>query len=95
MTCSGARTDGSLRIVRNGIGMIGQATIELPGLKGLWSLRFSSADTHDSRLVLTFVGETRLLAINNEDELEEAELDGFDADSQVLAASLDRPTRSA
>ena len=31
VTCSGAAQDGSLRIVRNGIGMIEQASIELPG----------------------------------------------------------------
>lgn len=41
-----------------------QATIELPGIKGVWSLRATSMDVHDKYLVLTFVGETRLLAIN-------------------------------
>lgn len=64
--------------------MIGQATIDLPGIRGLWSLKARSDHTHDSFLILTFVGETRLLAINEEDELEEAEPEGFDADSQVL-----------
>ena len=83
VTCSGIATDGSLRIVRNGIGMVGQATIELSGIRGLWSLRASFEDRFDSFLVLTFVGETRLLAMNEEDELEEAEPEGFDADSQV------------
>jgi len=33
--------------------------------------------------VLTFVGETRVLAINAGDELEEDELPGFDADAQA------------
>ncbi len=33
--------------------------------------------------VLTFVGETRVLAINASDELEEDELPGFDADAQA------------
>jgi DNA damage-binding protein 1 len=31
--------DGSLRVVRNGIGVVEQALVELPGIKGLWSLR--------------------------------------------------------
>ena len=84
VTCSGIQADGSLRIVRNGIGMIEQATAELPGIKGVWALRGSSADAHDSRLVLTFVGETRVLVINASDELEEDELAGFDADAQTL-----------
>lgn len=39
VTCSGGGIDGSLRIVRNGIGVIEQATVELPGIKGVWSLR--------------------------------------------------------
>jgi hypothetical protein len=33
VTCSGALSDGSLRIVRNGIGINEQATIELEGIK--------------------------------------------------------------
>jgi DNA damage-binding protein 1 len=63
--------------------MVGQATVELGGIRGLWSLRPSTSDAFDSFMVLTFVGETRLLAMNDEDELEEAEPEGFDADSQV------------
>jgi DNA damage-binding protein 1 len=39
VTCSGAGIDGSLRVVRNGIGVIEQATVDLPGIKGVWSLR--------------------------------------------------------
>ena len=39
VTCSGAGVDGSLRIVRNGIGVVEQALVELPGIKGMWSLR--------------------------------------------------------
>lgn len=38
VTCSGAGKDGSLRIVRNGVGIDEQATLEMPGVKGLWSL---------------------------------------------------------
>lgn len=88
VTCSGIATDGSLRIVRNGIGMVGQATIELSGIRGLWSLRAEYEHLHDSFLVLTFVGETRLLAMNEEEELEEAEPEGFDADNQVYLALM-------
>jgi DNA damage-binding protein 1 len=32
VTCSGAFKDGSLRVIRNGIGINEQATIELPGI---------------------------------------------------------------
>ena len=53
------------------------------GIKGIWSLKASSMDAFDTYLVLTFVGETRVLAITPDDELDEAELSGFDAEAQV------------
>lgn len=53
------------------------------GIKGAWSLKASSSDAFDKFLVLTFVGETRVLGITDDDELDEAELPGFDADAQV------------
>lgn len=33
VACSGAFTQGSLRVIRNGIGITDQATIELNGIK--------------------------------------------------------------
>lgn len=39
VTCSGVHKHGSLRIIRNGIGINEQASIELEGIKGIWSLR--------------------------------------------------------
>ena len=83
--CSGVMKDGSLRIVRNGIGMIEQASVELPGIKGMWNLRATNMDAYDKYLVLSFVGETRVLAINEDDELDEAELAGFNQQSQVCS----------
>ena len=114
VTCSGIGKDGSLRVVRNGVGINEQAAVELPGIKGLWALRGggggaggggeatamavdgpspslpslpSSASAHDKYLVVTFVGETRVLAISDEDELDETSLDGFDALALTLLAA--------
>lgn len=84
VACCGRSQDGSLRIVRNGIGINEQASVDLHGMKGVWSLRQSWADAFDKYLVLTFVGDTRVLAINADDELDEAEIAGFDAGSQTL-----------
>lgn len=51
-------------------------------------------DVFDTYLVLTFVGETRVLAITSEDELDEAELPGFDANAQVsMTHRLQRASR--
>ncbi|CAA6668092.1 unnamed protein product [Spirodela intermedia] len=84
VTCSGAYKDGSLRVVRNGIGINEQASVELQGIKGLWSLRPSTNDLHDTFLVVSFISETRILAMNLDDELEETEIEGFYAHAQTL-----------
>ena len=61
-----------------------QATVELPGVKGCWSLRTGDAAVSDTYLVMSFIGETRILAINDEDELDETEFEGFSAEEQTL-----------
>lgn len=82
VTCSGAYKEGSLRIIRNGIGIHEHASIDLPGIKGIWSLRVGSTD-YDDFIVLSFVGQTRVLTLNGE-EVEETELAGFDSDQQTF-----------
>lgn len=84
VTCSGAYKDGSLRVVRNGIGINEQASVELQGIKGMWSLRSSTDDPFDTFLVVSFISETRILAMNLEDELEETEIEGFYSEVQTL-----------
>lgn len=59
------------------------ASSHAAGIKGIWNLQKSSSDSFDTYLVLAFVGETRILEINAEDELDEAEIEGFDAEQQV------------
>nr|CAG4640606.1 EOG090X00HD [Eulimnadia texana] len=82
VTCSGAYKEGSLRIIRNGIGIHEQASIDLPGIKGIWTLKLNSADWDDT-LVLSFVGQTRVLALNGE-EMEETEIPGLVSSEQTF-----------
>ncbi|MCL7034899.1 hypothetical protein MKW94_022080 [Papaver nudicaule] len=84
VTCSGAYKDGSLRVVENGISISEQALIELRGVKGIWSFRTSPDDPCDTVLVVSFINETRILAMNSADELEKAEIEGFDSEVQTL-----------
>jgi tmRNA-binding protein len=44
-----------------------QASIELPGINDMWSLRTSDTDNFDKYLVQSFTGETKILAISNEE----------------------------
>ncbi|GLT64999.1 hypothetical protein SLA2020_374570 [Shorea laevis] len=84
VTCSGAYKDGSLRIVRNGIGINEQASVELQGIKGMWSLGTSIDDPFDTFLVVSFINKTRILAMNLEDGLKEKEIEGFSSQVQTL-----------
>uniref|UniRef100_A0A2Z5TRE2 Putative DNA damage-binding protein 1 n=1 Tax=Reticulitermes speratus TaxID=60591 RepID=A0A2Z5TRE2_9NEOP len=81
VTCSGAYKEGSLRIIRNGIGIQEHASIDLPGIKGMWALRIATSSKFDNTLVLAFVGQTRVLTLNGE-EVEETDIPGFVSDQQ-------------
>ncbi|XP_018327485.1 DNA damage-binding protein 1 [Agrilus planipennis] len=83
VTCSGAYKDGSLRIIRNGIGIQEHASIDLPGIKGMWALTVASDAKLDNTLVLAFVGQTRVLSLNGE-EVEETDIVGFASDQQTF-----------
>jgi DNA damage-binding protein 1 len=64
VTCSGAYKDGSLRVIRNGIGINEQAQTELAGIKGMWSLRRTFDTEQDTYLVQSFVNESRVLGFS-------------------------------
>ena len=51
VTCSVGFKEGSLRIIRNGIGIHELASIDLGGIKGMWPLRVGGAEK-DNTLVL-------------------------------------------
>ncbi len=84
VTCSGSYGKGSLKVVRSGIGMEIQAQLDLPGIKGIWSLLSENGkDEFDKYIIQTFLGETRILSIDG-DSMEECELSGFDANEETL-----------
>ncbi len=102
ITASGAGKDGSLRLVSNGIGMTEHAAVELPGIKGMFNIRKSFHDLDDAYLIQSYVGETRILGVaveidvddldETEDSteggatLEEVEIDGIDSQNTTLFA---------
>jgi DNA damage-binding protein 1 len=65
VTASGSSKSGTLRMIRNGIGMKEYASVELSGIQNMWSLRQSFDDDQDTYLVQSFVGETRVLGVVN------------------------------
>lgn len=87
VSCSGAFKDSSLRIVKSGVGVEEQAAVDLEGIKGLWALQENGSDC---MLVQSFVGETRVLKLAN-DELQESDVNGFDmASASLLCGNVSR-----
>ena len=87
VTCSGVRGDGSLRVVRSGVGMQTHAVVPLPSVKGIWSLKSTTDAPHAAFLVVSFLTETKLLALDEDDQLGEAEISGFHGHAQTLLCS--------
>ncbi|CAI6352621.1 unnamed protein product [Macrosiphum euphorbiae] len=83
VTCSGAYKDGSLRIINNGVGIQEIATIDLLGIKGIWSLSFNTKSDLDDTLVLSFVWHSKVLAFHSE-EAEEIYVEGFESELQTF-----------
>ncbi|KNC95927.1 uncharacterized protein SPPG_08681 [Spizellomyces punctatus DAOM BR117] len=92
---SGAGAHGSVREIRNGIGVTVHASERdtIHGANGLWSLKRRVEDDSDAFLVLSFVHETRIMSLEGA-ELEDVgtENHGFDTTvSTIKAASLNYP----
>lgn len=74
VTCSGGYKDGSIRIIRNGIGIEQVTSIEMEGVQSVFNIE-------NKYIVLSFIGATRVLGFTNtmetiqeEEEQEEEEL---------------------
>ncbi|KAI8583811.1 hypothetical protein K450DRAFT_220087 [Umbelopsis ramanniana AG] len=87
ITCSGAGSDGSLRIIRNGVGVHIQASLEIVGVKNVLSLRPAYNSNIEDKLVISFIEQTRVLR-QIEDELHEIEhYSGFCLTRTTLATT--------
>ncbi|KAF9902706.1 DNA damage-binding protein 1a [Lobosporangium transversale] len=84
VACSGGFKDGSLRIVRNGVGINDRAVLELPGIKGLWSLKQTLDSATEDTLVMSFLNSTRVVRVTSDAEMVQEEIEGLLNDSQTL-----------
>lgn len=87
VTCSGIGKDGSLRIIRNGIGISEYASEDLAGIKDMFSLRRNLSDRYHRYLLQSFTTETRVLELVSAEEMAPASLPGFDEHKRTLLAA--------
>ncbi|CAF0930077.1 unnamed protein product [Brachionus calyciflorus] len=85
ITCSGGHKNGSLRIIKSGIGINESANLELPGVKSIWPLKLLDNQSHD-HLLLSFFSYTKILAFSG-DEFEDVEPEQFDLNNHTLHCS--------
>ena len=82
VTASGTSKSGSLRVIRNGIGMNEYASIELGGIQNMWSLRQDFDDTHHTYLVQSYVGQTRVLGVSSSSGDEDVAMKGTEDEEE-------------
>eukprot|EP00756_Hemistasia_phaeocysticola_P066384 Hpha_TRINITY_DN9199_c1_g1::TRINITY_DN9199_c1_g1_i1::g.94451::m.94451/K10610/DDB1; DNA damage-binding protein 1 len=89
VSCSGGYRDGSVRILRNGIGISENAVLpDVGAVRGMWSLRPRQAIDTEETIVIAFVAETKVLGIAGE-ELAETRVEGFNTTvTSLLAANV-------
>ncbi|BFZ62534.1 DNA damage-binding protein 1a [Saitoella coloradoensis] len=92
VTCSGAYRDGSLRVVKHGVGLDELAVVgDMPGIRHVWALKPDLGSDVDSTLVISFVNETRVLRLDpnsEEGDIEELEeFNGFALNEPTLATA--------
>ncbi|PIC34544.1 hypothetical protein B9Z55_014161 [Caenorhabditis nigoni] len=84
VTCSGADKDGSLRVIRNGIGIEELASVDLAKVVGMFPIRLRS--TTDNFVIVSLPDETHVLKITGE-ELEDVQLLEIDTERTTMYAS--------
>lgn len=90
VTCSGHLKDGTLRIIRNGIGLNEKSSIDLASIRGVWSLKIGERHVKDNYILITFLIDSFLwLCEDDGDFYNCVEDDGFDRNIRtVLCANV-------
>lgn len=90
ITCSGCYKEGSLRVIRNGIGIQERATIDRVDIKGVWCFQLKS-DTYDDSIIVSLINRSQLACIA-EDCLASLTLEGFILAEQTLHCDVVYPS---
>lgn len=94
ITCSGGFERGTLRVVRQGVGIEDYASVDFEGIRGIWTLSVplntmdvdDSSNVRDTVLVLGLIERTVFLEIDDEGGLEAVEnVSGLISDEETIA----------
>ncbi|CAG8444298.1 9172_t:CDS:10, partial [Diversispora eburnea] len=85
ITCSGGLRDGTLRIIRNGVGITVHGETRMTGLTGIWALRPSYDSEYDDILIISFINETRIMKLIDDEFHEVDNYADIDKSHETLA----------
>lgn len=71
-------------MIRSGVGVQELAFLELSGIEGVWSLKEATYAMDHKFLVLSFIGETRVIKLAEDGEMEEAIISGIPIDRSTV-----------
>lgn len=92
VACSGAYKSGSIRVIRHGIGLSEFAVVDLPGIKGLWSVNPPASLKADKFLIISYAVETRVLSMAGE-EIEEIQLDCLRGEQTLYCGNINQSSK--
>ncbi|KDE08581.1 hypothetical protein MVLG_01354 [Microbotryum lychnidis-dioicae p1A1 Lamole] len=91
VTCSGAYKGGSLRVVRQGAGLVEMADLALENVQRMWAVK-NDAGAYGGLLVMSFFDETQILdpdqsrTGDGDEGISEVQIPGIRSDVQTLLA---------
>lgn len=88
VTCSGHMKDGTLRIIRNGIGLNEKSSIDLANIRGVWSLKLGKKQRKINYLLITFIIDSFLWHCEDDGDFTNCiESDGFDRSHRTILSA--------
>ncbi|KAL1229754.1 DNA damage-binding protein [Trichinella spiralis] len=87
ISCSGYGKDGSLKVIRSGIGLYELARLDIPFVNRVWALRYITNEPYDNLFILGVVGNSTMVIKFQENQAEQISVDGLETAEQTFVAA--------
>ncbi|KRZ12626.1 DNA damage-binding protein 1 [Trichinella pseudospiralis] len=87
IACSGYGKDGSLKVIRSGIGLYELARLDIPFVNRVWALRYITDEPYDNLFIMGVVGNSTMVIKFQENQAEQITVDGLETAEQTFVAA--------
>ncbi|KRZ02533.1 DNA damage-binding protein 1 [Trichinella zimbabwensis] len=87
IACSGYGKDGSLKVIRSGIGLYELARLDIPFVNRVWALRYITDEPYDNLFIMGVVGNSTMVIKFQENQAEQISVDGLETAEQTFVAA--------